>query len=48
VIETEDQPGEPEAQRLIAVADGRDWRLGLHTGQSQRRELPRLLAGGAS
>jgi CRISPR system Cascade subunit CasD len=47
VIETEDQPGEPEAQRLIAVADRRDWRLGLHTGQSRRRELHRPLRASA-
>ena len=47
VIETEDQPGEPEAQRLIAVADRRDWRLGLHAGQSRRRELRRPLPAGA-
>ena len=40
-IETEDQPGEPDPQRLIAVADRRDWRLGLHAGQSRRRELRR-------
>ena len=48
VIETEDQPGEPEAQRLIAVADRRDWRLGLHAGQSRRRELRRPPPAGAS
>lgn len=48
VIETEDQPGEPDAQRLIAVADRRDWRLGLHAGQSRRRELRRPLPAGAS
>lgn len=47
VIETEDAPGEPEAQRPIAVADRRDWRLGLHAGQSRRRELRRPLPGGA-
>jgi CRISPR system Cascade subunit CasD len=48
LIETEDDPGEPEAQRLIAVADRRDWRLGLHAGQSQRRELRRPPPAGAS
>ena len=48
VIETEDEPGEPEAQRVIAVADRRDWRLGLHAGQSRRRELRRPLPAGAS
>jgi CRISPR system Cascade subunit CasD len=47
VIETEDEPGEPDAQRLIAVADRRDWRLGLHAGQSRRRELRRPLPVGA-
>jgi CRISPR system Cascade subunit CasD len=45
LIETEDEPGEPQGQRLIAVADRRDWRLGLHTGQSRRRELRRPPAG---
>ncbi len=48
VIETEDAPGEPEAQQLIAVADRRDWRLGLHAGQSRRRELRRPPSAGAS
>ncbi len=48
LIETEDQPGEPDPQRLIAVADRRDWRLGLHVGQSRRRELRRPLPSGAS
>lgn len=43
VLETEDEPGEPEADRAIAVADRRDWRLGLHAGQSQRLELRRRL-----
>jgi CRISPR system Cascade subunit CasD len=47
VVETEDQPGEPEPRRLIAVADRRDWRLGLHAGQSMRRELRRPLPAGA-
>jgi CRISPR system Cascade subunit CasD len=47
VIETEDDAAEPEAQRLLAVADRRDWRLGLHTGQSWRRELRRPLPAGA-
>ena len=47
VIETENEPGEPEAQRLIAVADRRDWRLGLHAGQSQRREFRRPLPADA-
>jgi CRISPR system Cascade subunit CasD len=46
VIETEDAPGEPEGQRLIAVAHRRDWRLGLHAGQNQRRELRRPLPEG--
>jgi CRISPR system Cascade subunit CasD len=48
LVETEDEPGEPEAQRLIAVADRRDWRLGLHAGQSRRRELRRPPPAGAS
>jgi CRISPR system Cascade subunit CasD len=47
LIETEDEAAEPEARRLIAVADRRDWRLGLHTGQSRRRELRRPLPTGA-
>jgi CRISPR system Cascade subunit CasD len=47
MIETEDEPGEPEPQQLIAIADRRDWRLGLHTGQSRRRELRRPLPAGA-
>jgi CRISPR system Cascade subunit CasD len=47
LIETEDEPAEPVARRLIAVADRRDWRLGLHTGQSRRRELRRPLPAGA-
>lgn len=41
LIETEDESGEPDAQRMIAVADRRDWMLGLHSGQSRRRELHR-------
>lgn len=48
VVETEDESGEPKAQRLIAVADRRDWRLGMHAGQSRRRELRRSLPAGAS
>jgi CRISPR system Cascade subunit CasD len=48
LVETEDEPDEPQARRLIAVADRRDWRLGLHAGQSRRRELRRPLPGGAS
>jgi CRISPR system Cascade subunit CasD len=48
LIETEDAPDEPEGQRPIAVADRRDWRLGLHAGQSRRRELRRPLPAGAS
>lgn len=48
MIETEDEPGEPDPQRLIAVADRRDWRLGLHAGQSRRRELRRPLPAGVS
>jgi CRISPR system Cascade subunit CasD len=47
LVETEDEPAEPQARRLIAVADRRDWRLGLHTGQSRRRELRRPLPTGA-
>ena len=43
VVETEDHQDEPEADRLVAVADRRDWHLGLHTGQSRRRELRRPL-----
>ena len=48
LVETEDEPAEPEGQRLIAVADRRDWRLGLHAGQSRRRELRRPLSAAAS
>lgn len=39
LIETEDLPTEPPSHRNLAVADRRDWQLGLHAGQSQRREL---------
>ena len=48
LVETEDEPAEPKGQRLIGVADRRDWRLGLHAGQSRRRELRRPLSAAAS
>lgn len=48
LIETEDEPEEPKGRRLIAVADQRDWRVGLHTGQSRRRELRRPLPAEAT
>ncbi len=41
LIETEDDPAEPPGRRIVEVADRRDWRLGLHAGQSRRRELRR-------
>jgi len=46
-IETEDDPREPDAERTVAVADRRDWRLGLHAGESLRRNLHRPLGEGA-
>lgn len=41
LIETEDDSAEPTGRRVLKVADRRDWRLGLHAGQSRRRELRR-------
>jgi CRISPR system Cascade subunit CasD len=41
LVETEDDPAEPEGRRGIDIADRRDWRLGFHAGQSRRRELRR-------
>ncbi len=46
LIETEDDPAEPDGQRVVEVADRRDWRLGFHTGLGHRREL-RLHVGEA-
>ncbi|MEZ5936181.1 MAG: type I-E CRISPR-associated protein Cas5/CasD [Alphaproteobacteria bacterium] len=39
VVETEDVAGEPEGRRVFDLADRRDWRFGLHAGNSRRREL---------
>lgn len=41
LIETEDDPGEPKGRRAVEIADRRDWQLGVHTGQSRRREVQR-------
>lgn len=45
LIETEDDPGEPAGRRVVDVADRRDWQLGLHAGQSRRREVRRQPIG---
>jgi CRISPR system Cascade subunit CasD len=39
LVETEDDPSEPQGRRTVEVADRRDWRLGFHTGLGRRREL---------
>jgi CRISPR system Cascade subunit CasD len=39
LIETEDDPAEPEGRRVVELADRRDWRLGFHAGIGRRREL---------
>lgn len=47
VIET-DELHTPDPDRVVARADRRDWRLGLHVGQSQRVELRRPVPEAAS
>lgn len=45
LIETEDDPDEPAGRRVVEVADRREWQLGLHAGQSRRREVQRRPIG---
>lgn len=44
LVETEDDPAEGPCDRVVELADRRDWRQGFHTGQGRRRAL-RVPAG---